>query len=522
MKKLSYLFLLLFLANFTKGSHISGGDIQYKYIGDSTGINNQYQIIARLFRFVNGASLPNTISINACSSCYADTAINCQLISGPGNIPPTLFDCVTPGSPGTVIVEIYLYKGVVTLNGLCSDWKFTYSNCCRNSAIDNITNAAGQDFYMEAKLNNYLGNNTSPFFVSEPSRAFCVGNTFNWKQHAIEPDGDSLRYIIVAARANAGNCSFTNIPYAVGFTALQPISTTPVQSLSINHKSGIIIFKPSTVEIDVLAVVVEEFRFDSTYYQWVKIGDSNRDMQISISSNCNPIAQQGVLLDFNYPGIYVDISSGLPTVDFNCLDSTVTMHFANKIDCSSISPDGSDFRLSAPNGQPIPVKAVVAVCDINYETKALEVKLYTPLTINGSYFLYSKTGNDGNTILNKCGFAMAEYDTIQLLVSNCSGIGVADDTEAATLHIANTCVLNSPQPFTVNIPQELAGHYVLTFYSATGQKLFTETYLGHGNWEVVGVNSMQTSGVYICVVERQNAQNGLLNVWREKVLVQKP
>ena len=33
--------------------------------------------------------------------------------------------------------------------------------------------------------------------------------------------------------------------------------------------------------------------------------------------------------------------------------------------------------------------------------------------------LYSKVGNDGNTLLNKCGFPMNEFDTIQLNVDSC-------------------------------------------------------------------------------------------------------
>ncbi len=421
MKKLLVTFIGLFALLFTaEASHMAGGDIQYKYIGDSTGVNNQYQVIVRLYRDAAGITMPTTIPISVCSSCYATTTINCPLVGGgPGSVAPTLFDCVTPGSPGTVTIEVYIYKGIGILPGLCSDWKFAYNTCCRNGAVGNITGASGQGFYIEAKLNNFLGNNTSPYFVSEPVRAFCVGKTFNWKQSSIEPDGDSLRYTIVAVRTNTTNCTFSNIPYAAGFTALQPISTTPVQSLNIHPGTGIITFKPSTQEVDVMAVVVEEYRFDSTYYQWVKIAESNRDMQITISPTCSPLAQQGVLLNYNAPGIYVDPASGLPTVDYTCLDSSVTLHFATKLDCSTISPDGTDFRLTAPNGQPIPVKALVAYCDVNNETDEMIVKLHSPLAFNGKYFLYSKIGNDGTTLLNKCGFPMDEFDTIQLNVQGC-------------------------------------------------------------------------------------------------------
>jgi gliding motility-associated-like protein len=420
--------LILLLAIFTglawlntaQASHMAGGDIQYRYIGDSSGVANQYRIIVRLYRDVAGIGMPTSIPVYVCSSCYPTQTVTLPLTGGgPGSVAPTLFDCVDPTAPGTVTMEIYIYKGVVVLPGLCSDWKFAYNTCCRNFAVDNIVNAGSQAFYIEAKLNNFLGNNTSPFFVSEPVRAFCVGQLFNWKQSAIEPDNDSINYTIVAVRGNTSSCTFNNLAYSAGFTPQQPISTTPPQSMVINPSSGVITFKPSTVEIDVLAVVVEEYRFDSTYFQWVKIGESNRDMQITISPNCSQLAQQGVLLDTLAPGTYPDPITGLPTVDYTCLDSSVTLNFMVKLDCSTISPDGTDFRLTAPDGQPIPVKSITAMCDNNNETQQLTLKLHKPLAFNGYYFLYSKMGNDGNTLLNKCGFPMAEFDTIQLRVQGC-------------------------------------------------------------------------------------------------------
>jgi gliding motility-associated-like protein len=189
--------------------------------------------------------------------------------------------------------------------------------------------------------------------------------------------------------------------------------------MTIHPKTGVINFTPAQQEIDVLAVVVEEFRYDSALFIWVPIGSSNRDMMIQIEPTCSPQAQAGVILDFNAPGTYPDPVSGLPTIDYNCLDSSVVMNFGNKLDCSTISPDGTDFRLTAPTSQPIPIKEIISICDANNETEQLLLKLHKPLAVNGKYFLYSKIGNDGNTLLNKCGFPMSEFDTIQLNVQGC-------------------------------------------------------------------------------------------------------
>lgn len=398
-------------------SHLAGGDIQYEYVSSSNG-QHTYKIYVRLYRDASGITMPTSIVVSACAAQYPTSSVTCTQQPGSGNVAPTLFDCVAQTNAG-VTIEVYYYEGTITLPGNAPDWVFAWNSCCRNPAVDNITNPSSQGFYIEAKLNNTLGQNTSPEFVSEPVRAFCVGRTFNWKQSAIEPDGDSIYYRVAHVRDVSSSCSGTNITYSTGWSYDQPITTTPPNSLTMNPNTGIITFTAAQQEIDVMAVIVDEYRYDSLTYNWLKIGEVNRDMQIAIADNCTPLAQAGVILDYDFPGIYPDPDNGLPTVDYNCLDSSIEIHFEVKLDCSSISPDGTDFRLTKPDGQPLAIGYIDANCDNNNEATSLTLHLYKPLTKNGKYKLYSKVGNDGNTLLNKCGFPMNEFDTIQLNVTDC-------------------------------------------------------------------------------------------------------
>ena len=418
-----FVFALVFLgmANTAEASHNAGGDIQYEYIS-STGNSHKYRLTMRLYRDATGITLPGSATVYACSANYATVSTTLAEVGstgGAGVVSPTLFDCVSSTNAG-VTINVMLYQGEITLPGNAPDWTFAFSTCCRNPAIDNINNPSSQGFYIEAKLNNQIGQNTSPEFVSEPVRAFCTGRTFNWKQSVVEPEGDSLYYRISHVKnGNAGSCSPSNITYAAGWTYNQPITTSPANSLYMNPATGLITFTPSAIEIDVMAVTVDEYRYDSTLYTWRKIGEVNRDMQIAIASACTPLAQAGVQLNYQAPGIYQDPDNGLPTVDYVCLDSTVTLQFAVKLDCSSISPDGTDFRLTKPDGQPMAINYITANCDNNFEASTMTIHLYKPLSKNGKYLLYSKVGNDGNTLLNKCGFPMNEFDTIQLNVDSC-------------------------------------------------------------------------------------------------------
>lgn len=418
MKKLLVLLFGLLSVGMS-ASHLAGGDIQYRYVGDSTGIPRHYKVILRVYRDVSGIGMPNTENVTVSSTCFSNINVPMTLQAGSGLVAPTLFDCVTPGSGGTKTLEIYTYKGFVILPGLCSTYKFWYDNCCRPPGITNINNSNGSGndgFFFDADLDNTLGENSSPIFISEPVRAFCVGNPFNWAQKSVEYDGDSVHYQMINCRENAYP-NQTNIPFDFGWSVNQPITST---YFNLNPKTGTISFLPTQQEIDVMSIKITEYRYDSLWNVWYLIGSSSRDMMVSISANCSPQATQGVLLNYNYPGQYLDSVTMLPAVDYNCGDSVVELNFLVKLDCESIAEDGSDFRLTNPLGQPIPIKRLSANCDINGETQMIKVHLFKPLLVNGRYFLYSKTGNDGNTLTNKCGFPMNEFDTLVLIVDDCA------------------------------------------------------------------------------------------------------
>jgi gliding motility-associated-like protein len=339
-----------------------------------------------------------------------------NLQAGSGLIAPTLFDCVIPGSVGTKTLEIYTYTGFVILPGQCPTFKFWYSNCCRPGNITNIFTSNGtignDGFFFDADLDNTLGENSSPIFISEPVRAFCVGNPFNWAQKSVEYDGDSVHYQMINCRENAYP-NQQNIPFDAGWSVNQPITS---QYFNLNPKSGTISFQPTQQEVDVLSIKITEYRYDSLWNVWVKVGTASRDMMISIAFNCNAVAMQGVRYDSTlYP---TDTISGFPYVDVNCGDSAFTLKFHIALDGYSIND--VDFRMTrVQTSQPVAIKKIWSNVDVNYETDSVRVVMYTPFSYEGDYYLYSKKGNDGNTLMNKCGIEMDEFDTILVRVGPC-------------------------------------------------------------------------------------------------------
>ena len=411
MKKL-YFFIALLLSFSSTASHLSGGDIQYRYIGDSTGIARHYKVILRLYRDVTGIGLPTNENVTVSSNCYGNINVPVTLVPGSGIVSPTLFDCVIPSS-ATKTLEVYMYVGYTILPGNCSTFRFWYQNCCRPPGITNIAGSSGAGFYFDAELDNASqGQNSSPIFVSEPVRAFCVGNPFNWKQTTIEADGDSVVYSLINCRENAYP-NQTDIPFDAGWTAQQPVTST---YFNLNPNTGLISFLPTNQEIDVLSVLVEEYRYDSTWGYWFKVGSASRDMMISISALCNSSAMSGVQYDSStYP---IDTVTGFPYVEVDCADSTFTLKFHINLDGTSIND--IDFRMTNTiTNQPEAIQSIWSALDVNLETDSVVVNMLFPFSQEGNYYLYSKKGNDGNTLVNKCGIPMTEFDTILVKVGPC-------------------------------------------------------------------------------------------------------
>ena len=170
---------------------------------------------------------------------------------------------------------LYFLVNVLTLNS-------GGQQCCRNTNITNL--ATYPALYLESNLNNTLGPNTSPFFLNPGAKFFCVGQPFTWSQAAAEPDQDSMVFTL----AQPWSADNTPIPWAPGYSTQQPMTTA--NGFNFNPATGVFQFTPTQAEVDVIKIVVEEYRFDTISFNWLLVGTAIREMQIPVLSTCNPIA----------------------------------------------------------------------------------------------------------------------------------------------------------------------------------------------------------------------------------------
>ena len=444
-------------ANEARATHIAGAEISYEHIAGLT-----YKVTLVLYRDMSPgtAGLGGTANIQVSSSCFGSTSFSATRINPPGTVPagdggvltPGFDDCVSPGTQGYVPVSQHYYEGTVALTSLCSDIIFSYSTCCRSGCIDNLIACAPlacggncpDGTYVEAFLNNTNGHNTSPAFQTAAAKAFCTNSYFVWSHPTNEPDGDSVTYAFTDPMEGGA----VNLPFAAGYSVNQPITTAPgTGGIQVNAQTGTFSFTTSsTQEICVAAIIVREYRYNSNLTAWEFVGSSMRDMQLTIAATCAAAVREGPKIDVNRPGYGLDtIPNGwkgdlagvrvsndsvlnsatgvhdyiVPKVSYQCGDSTIIMYFDSDIQCESISPDGTDFRVIGPDSIARPVIGVGDNCGIDFTTDFVELKLYKPLTVNGTYTVYIKKGNDGNTLTNECGFELEEFYHMTIDVANC-------------------------------------------------------------------------------------------------------
>jgi Lectin C-type domain/HYR domain len=284
LQRVSLTLLLLFtIATTAQASHVMGADLTYDYLG-----SNQYKIRLKLFRDCNGIYPSNAVSINI-SSVSGGTSQS-VVISQVGTetditgLCATAITACTGGSGASAFgLQQWIYEGNVTLSTPRPDYKFSFELCCRNNAITNLSNPSNQELNVNAFLNSSLApTNSSPDFLIAPVLFVYNNQAVNISHGGFDVDGDSLAYSLVACKKAGG----TNCTYAAPFSGTVPFSSSVATSISATN--GTISFTPNLTQVAVFAVKVDEYRKFSGVFQ--KIGEVNRDMQITIinGANANP------------------------------------------------------------------------------------------------------------------------------------------------------------------------------------------------------------------------------------------
>jgi hypothetical protein len=266
-------FLALGFANQTNASHLMGGNITYTHLG-----GDQYAINLSLFRDCTGIGLLNTATVNVSSSVCGVSNVAMTLVGTPIDVTP-LCSSQTQNSPcsggtGPYGVEEWIYRGLLTLPAGCSnanDIVLSWRDCCRNPNITTLTNPGGDWIYLYATLDHSLvGNNNSPAFNNTPTAFLCANQENRYNNGMTDVENDKLVYSLVDCKQDVNQI----VGYAVPFSGINPLSASIA---NIDSETGEIIIFPTSNQVAVICVLVEEYR------NGVKIGEVVRDLQFTVT-----------------------------------------------------------------------------------------------------------------------------------------------------------------------------------------------------------------------------------------------
>ncbi|MEZ4757491.1 MAG: hypothetical protein R2817_11750 [Flavobacteriales bacterium] len=261
--------------------HLPGGSITYTCQG-----GNQYVVRLTLYRECTGENMiPQTLNFrNDCGVQFTLNNIEPVAVEEVSQLCPEAASSSTCQGGTSIGVQRYTYERTLFLSP-CNSWTISWAVCCRAPSL-NVQFTPG--LYIEARLNNADGgcyNSPVPTQLTIPT--VCVDQPVAHAGGAIDLEGDSLHYSLIAARYSA--------PAPTPVNYLVPnFGGEPFPGMAIDSRSGIITFTPTTIGRVIVVVKVDEYRTDGTY-----IGSVMHDFLFLVAACANntPDPESGTVQD---------------------------------------------------------------------------------------------------------------------------------------------------------------------------------------------------------------------------------
>jgi gliding motility-associated-like protein len=302
-KNLFFCILFSFLCLSAKASHITGGEMSYRYIGMNNG-NYQYEVTLKLYQRCNsGRQFPNPAIISIFNKTnnarVSDINVN---IGSTENISITNPDpCIS--NPPAVCYDVAYYTFTISLPASAGGYVMASQVNYRIAGITNLSpgySNVGATYSAEIPGTGAAANgpvNNSARFIGSDLVIVCAENNFSYSFAAQDDDGDQLEYFFCEANAStslAGGTPmptnpppFPVVPYNYpSFSESAPLGNT----VQVNSATGLITGIAPSSGIYVVTVCVREIRNGQI------IATQRKDLQIFIA-DCS-IASASLLPEY--------------------------------------------------------------------------------------------------------------------------------------------------------------------------------------------------------------------------------
>lgn len=288
MEKLFVVFLLLFASVSSRATHLVGGDIIYKCLG-----NNRYEISFVLYQDCMGGGGPAIDADNPLNYAIylgtSDTFVRGDSIFlfNTTRIPSEFAnECIT--NAPSLCLQRQTFTTVITLPANNVGYTIYYQRCCRNNSVRNIIDPGNTGVTFSAFIPPFANNvcaNNSATFKNFPPQIICSNYPFVYDFSAIDSDADSITYALCEAYPGASTSN--SIPkgeaiyppsnpvnYRPPYSAQFPLPGSP--GLSIDSRTGLMTGTPTTQGRYIVTVCATEWR------NGVKVNMISRDVQFLI------------------------------------------------------------------------------------------------------------------------------------------------------------------------------------------------------------------------------------------------
>lgn len=270
-----------------RATHIVGGEITYKYLG-----NDIYHIKLKLYRDCHkGLAIYDTIAAIGVFN-NENVLVNTLWIKYPGSdtLKPELTNpCLS--IPPDICVQEAIYEGDFALPPMPGGYQLAYQRCCRNHSINNIVDpgATGATYHIAIKDTGIVKINSSPYFNNFPPILICQNEPLIFDHSATDPDGDSLVYALCMPYHGAETTNpmpqppnappYAFVTWQSPFSTNDPLGGVP---LKIDPQTGLLTATPSQIGQFVVGICVEEYR------NGVLLSTNKRDFQFNVRY-CPPV-----------------------------------------------------------------------------------------------------------------------------------------------------------------------------------------------------------------------------------------
>ena len=285
------LFLFLSSVATLSATHIVGGEITYKCLGD-----DNYEITLIVYRDcytgVPWFDSPAAIGIFDKDWNLKNTLYVQWDPSSNDTLPIILNDpCLTV--PPDVCAHGTTYKSTVKLPKIPGGYSLVYQRCCRNELIRNIIGPLRTGITIITSISEEAleACNSSPTFNQWPPVAICIHQPIDFDHSASDPDGDSLAYRLCTPLHGADSLfPIPQPPLAGPYQEVKwrtPYDLNNVlggEPLTINPVTGFITGVPNLLGNYVVGVCADEYRNGQL------ISSTRRDFQYNVSDCGQPLA----------------------------------------------------------------------------------------------------------------------------------------------------------------------------------------------------------------------------------------